>query len=1195
MSCCGFAEATGINIINEELTLTSNQLYTDLYDEILINSNINSNYTSNSSNILSNLIKIEVDQRSNLIYKDSNLDTIVKLTAQNPFYPVGEQNFLKFYTAENECKTRINQEGQLEVYHPLQPIPVGYPAGWWNVEDKLSSMIQEDINARLDITNLQLSSGVNTITNETEATAAAIASGVGLVGLSGATGAVGGAVAGGDYSSVALGTGAGVLFSVLSYLSYQAQVGSNLSNLGFSNQFSNVNCNMSNANLLLASNLYSISRANGFINCNILSQQFVNDLKVSSLNLNGGNITNLNTINGITGIFGSISTTNNTNEAIPSTSFFGGIGDKIIIKTGTPTTYPSSIGIENNALWISSQDNINFYNRGIKSLSLTSNNSTQIFGELLCNSNIKLNEINISNIFVASNVLSNTSNTLYNLTFNSSNNNSNFTFNSSNNNSNLIFNSSNILSNNIFNSSNNNSNFTFNSSNILLNNILNFSNNNSNLTSNSSNILSNNIFISSNSNYNFTFKELYNENYTNIREYPPKLYNSSSSPSLTNYLGQNNIIYENITLNTDNITYGNGIYEIYSSTYDDNNISFTGGSLNNVIGNNDYSYILFINNGTLTLNSPIICDIFMIGGGGGGGYNHGSGGGAGAYFYGTNITLNSGTYNINIGSGGAGGTQPTAPASGGDSFINYNGNDLIINSLNARCKGGGGGGYYTTAIGVAGGCGGGADGWNGNLSTNTTYAGGGTNNSGTIGTGFAGGSARQNYASQELSAGGGGGIGSVGQNASGKEGGDGGNGLVINITGSENVYGGGGGGGEWPTYATSPAGRGGGATLSNGTFVKVGGDASRIEGGNGGDAIINTGSGGGGGKAGRGGNGSAGIIIIRFLKYTSKKELFDKITNDNGCSFKNLQYNNTTGYYNLTNNYIINGYFGDWLIIKLRNPIILTSFKIWGRTGFINRAPGLWRFYGSIDGINYELIPNASNETNTILPSSYIDNVYEKLVNDNNKFYLYYGIVVNRLSGITSTSTALNFTELELFGKEFINYIPIYTSSNVVKYLVRNEMPDVGKRSAIIVFIPNTATYYDNVSSTTYYKYDLDLRQYTKTQTIVSDPPTNDLMRIFKIRFFYTPAYFGSYINSQPYVSSYEVYMSYKNNPIFNRPETQGLNIYSVGFPNNTKLENILPNQLMLLRNVSGSINYLTIVSRTAPANVSVIIEDMLF
>jgi len=202
MSCC-FAEATGLNSVNEEITLTSNQLYTDLNNEILINSNINSNYTFNSSNALSNFIQPQLNERSNLIYRDSDLNTIVKLTSTNPYYPAyGEQKEMRFHNALNQYKTKINQEGELEVYHPLQAIPVGYSAGWWNVEDKLASMIQEDINARFDITNLQLASGTGAITNEVEATAAAVASGAGLAGLAGATGAVGGAVVGGDYEVI---------------------------------------------------------------------------------------------------------------------------------------------------------------------------------------------------------------------------------------------------------------------------------------------------------------------------------------------------------------------------------------------------------------------------------------------------------------------------------------------------------------------------------------------------------------------------------------------------------------------------------------------------------------------------------------------------------------------------------------------------------------------------------------------------------------------------------------------------------------------------------------------------------------------------------------------------------------------------------------------------------------------------------
>ena len=297
---------------------------------------------------------------------------------------------------------------------------------------------------------------------------------------------------------------------------------------------------------------------------------------------------------------------------------------------------------------------------------------------------------------------------------------------------------------------------------------------------------------------------------------------------------------------------------------EDKEPKYTGAFKYNVYASTTEAYIQFNSSGTLTIPSSLVCDIFIIGGGGGAGYNHGSGGGAGAYYYGVNQTLKSGTYNINIGSGGAGGTYNNSPVSGGDSFISLNGRDLTFNNLNVRCKGGGAGGYYRNAIGIPGGCGGGADGWNGISSTNTTYQGGGTNNTGTIGTGYSGGSARQNYSTGALAAGGGGGIGDVGKDANGVNGGNGGNGLIINIIGIEQVYGGGGGGGEWPAYAANPAGTGGGATLKNGTFVKVGGDAVRSEGANGGDAIVNTGSGGGGGKGGRGGNGSSGVVIIRY-------------------------------------------------------------------------------------------------------------------------------------------------------------------------------------------------------------------------------------------------------------------------------------------------------------------------------------------
>ena len=68
-----------------------------------------------------------------------------------------------------------------------------------------------------------------------------------------------------------------------------------------------------------------------------------------------------------------------------------------------------------------------------------------------------------------------------------------------------------------------------------------------------------------------------------------------------------------------------------------------------------------------------------------------------------------------------------------------------------------------------------------------------------------------------------------------------------------------------------------------------------------------------------------------------------------------------------------------------------------------------------------------------------------------------------------------------------------------------------------------------------------------------------------------------------------------KSNPVFARPETAGINIFTIGNPENVKLVNILPNQLFLLKNFNSNFNYLTIVSRDAPASIYVIIEDLLF
>ena len=873
--CGDYIGATGIYSISDYIDNTSNVIESHL----LVTSNIlntnSSNYTSNTSNYIVNrydqLIKKEVEEITipipatlyhTYIYNSNIAGEIrfwCKSTSSFPIViPVGVPDY----------RVKIDVDGKLKVYYTYDPaINLTFGNGWVDVGNSIAALNASDANIGVSLAGLEaqllankasfddkinnLLQGLfqyqiisqaeyNNIKDYVASMATQTSQGArgsleiilnnirsafisGSVSyIANAATNVNLAIAQNAAAAFFLGVG-GIAFAaatgIVQNLAYLETISSQLnSNIEINQNLTReLKDELISSNLVedtynimsICSNISNMTLAQGYINSNILIQQTIPSLKTSSLSLNSGNITQLNTINGTTGIFGTISTTNNTNQSIPSKGNFGGIADNIIIKNGSSTTYPYSIGYETNALWVSAEDNINFYNKGVKTLTLTSDNNV-IFNY----GNVSgINTIDVNNLTISGKI------TQYGE-------------------------------------------------------------------------LLDNTYLTSNALYNLSY------NYTAERQYPPKTFNTSTSEKSVSFLGS--LVY-NQTLILDNtgISYGEGQYELYSSsTYD--------------IGVTTKDK-LFNNNTSETINTP--------------------------------------RWGINLYNSGTG---------------NYQGNSTI-------------------------------------------------------------------------------------------------------------------------------------------------------------DGV----------------------------------------------------------------------HYGSWFILRLPTPIILTRFRIYKNTAFTQNAPSLWKCFGSSDGIEFNELFQAHNFTR-LTATDYNSGYYEKTLASSPPLYNYIGFSFDSLVG-TSGATDLNFAEIQLFGKEILNNIIdsyIYTTSNVVKYLIRNEMPDVGKRKAFYVSIPNTAVYYDNTSTTTYYKYDLDLREYTKTQTIAY---TSDLMRIFKIRFFYVPAYFGSYIDGEPYVSSYEIYMSYKNNPIFGRPETAGLNIYSVGFPENTKLNNILPNQLMLLRNVSGSFDYLTIVSRTAPCDVSVIIEDMLF
>ena len=375
-----------------------------------------SNYTTNTSNILeshiqsqiyntSNILQTQITNTSNLIYKDAHSNTIVRISATNKNGNIfGSPVEMLFHTVDGNCNTKINEDGELMVYHPVAPLPAGFSPGWWGVENRIANVIIDTQGLRFDVTNLQAATATTAITNTSTASAAVAGAAAGAATATATTAAVGATIAGGDYGTVALGVAGGALFSVLGYLSYQAQTKSNLDTAGYTTEAAQVQNSMNTANVLITENIKNIALAKGFINSNITTQQLIPSLRTSNLNLIAGNITSVNTINATTGIFGTFATTNNTNLGIPTIGNFGGIGDKIILSTGTSTTYPSSIGMNTNDMWLSTNSNLRFYNNGSNSVSITSNFTSNNY-DLTCYGQIKENNVYLSNIYASSNVV----------------------------------------------------------------------------------------------------------------------------------------------------------------------------------------------------------------------------------------------------------------------------------------------------------------------------------------------------------------------------------------------------------------------------------------------------------------------------------------------------------------------------------------------------------------------------------------------------------------------------------------------------------------------------------------------------------------------------------------------------------------------------------------------------------------------
>ena len=131
--------------------------------------------------------------------------------------------------------------------------------------------------------------------------------------------------------------------------------------------------NLSNFN----NNFSNLSLTQGFVNCNIVSQQTISNLNTLNFKINNVNISNIFVAQNGGNMYDSLVFQKST-SGNPTTGYFDGVGARVVYQPSTATTdYACSIGINNTTkkFWFSASSNYGYewWSGGINSMSLTSN------------------------------------------------------------------------------------------------------------------------------------------------------------------------------------------------------------------------------------------------------------------------------------------------------------------------------------------------------------------------------------------------------------------------------------------------------------------------------------------------------------------------------------------------------------------------------------------------------------------------------------------------------------------------------------------------------------------------------------------------------------------------------------------------------------------------------------------------------
>ena len=485
--------ATGVYSISDYIDITSNTLATN-----------SSNFTSGTSNILnSNIINLDnkynnlIDQKTiietynsinyNVKHTYINNSNIDNVYSEIRFYSKNAINYPTYeITGSPIHKVKIGNDGKLYIWYSYNPfISLTLPSQWVDINQEIGRQQADGLNqgAAIVATENQIiiiNSTLGALSGEITSLYA-LSSGGG-VGLSGspynvpnlANGIITTATIDGIRNNLLirgqtvqnyianLGGATGflaVIYGIVEGFSRTRYINTMLDQLN-----SNLNCNLASGNIANAniirntinytSNNYLISNLRdvydnysnlginqSFLNSNIQTQQYINNLKSNTITLNNKPITKfsldnlddwIKTPNGIyyditNGTIAINSTPtaidffrvggqttiqgdficekklkiDNTTIGLPTASTNGGTGDKLILRTGGTGVYPYSLGINTNNMWYSAPTGVshNFYINGspITAISSTGLSTT---GTINASTNLQENAVNLSSKYL---------------------------------------------------------------------------------------------------------------------------------------------------------------------------------------------------------------------------------------------------------------------------------------------------------------------------------------------------------------------------------------------------------------------------------------------------------------------------------------------------------------------------------------------------------------------------------------------------------------------------------------------------------------------------------------------------------------------------------------------------------------------------------------------------------------------------